>query len=396
MNPIKRITKWLEKNACAPAYSGWVLTGISICFFGAAVNTMAGWLYVISGVSLALLSVAAILPPRSLVNLTVRRRPIAPVTAGDDLVVELEIINQSKQSVSLLKVEDILPLVLKQKNNQKLVEQSIDAIAPKNSYLWRYYYPAERRGVYRWQTVELKSGAPLGLFWCRRSRQCPAKAIVYPQVLPLVSCPLIDEIGRDESRKNEPQGNPNTSATEGTVRSLRPYRIGDPIRLVHWRTSARRGELRVREFEMVTGGQDIIIALDSAIGWNEENFEQAVISATSLYFYAQRQQMNVQLWTAGTGLVRGERAVLETLAATTPLEDAVTSNIPNSPMIWLTENPLFIVSLPIGSRWGLWQIPSSHREVINRDAPGLILHQDEQLQLQLQKPLNSLLVNNFS
>jgi uncharacterized protein (DUF58 family) len=395
MNPIKRITHWLETTACAPAYSGWVLAGISICFFGAAVNTMAGWLYVISGVSLALLGVAAILPPRSLVSLTVRRRPIAPVTAGDDLVCELEITNQSKQSVSLLKVEDILPLVLKQKNNFKPVEQSINAIAPQNSHFWQYYYPASRRGIYRWQTVELKSGAPLGLFWCRRSRQCPATAIVYPQVLPLIACPLIDEIGRDDSRKNQPQGNPNVAASEGTVRSLRPYRIGDPIRLVHWRTSARRGELRVKEFEMVTGGQDIIIALDSATSWNEENFEQAVISAASLYFYAQKKLMNVQLWTAGTGLVRGERAVLETLAATTPLEDAVTPNIPN-PMIWLTENPLFMASLPIGSRWVLWQPPSSQHEVINRDAPGLILHQDEQLQLQLQKPLNWALVSNFS
>lgn len=395
MNPIKRITNWLETTACAPAYSGWVLGGISICFFGAAVNTMAGWLYVISGVSLALLGVAAILPPLELVSLTVRRRPIAPVTAGDDLVVELEITNESKQSVSLLKVEDILPLVLKQKSNFKAIEQSINTIAPQNSHFWQYYYPVSRRGVYHWQTVELKSGAPLGLFWCRRSRQCAATAIVYPQVLPLTTCPLIDEIGRDDSRQREPQGNPNAAASEGTVRSLRPYRIGDPIRLVHWRTSARRGELRVKEFEMVTGGQDIIIALDSAISWNEENFEQAVISAASLYFYAQQKRMNVQLWTAGTGLVRGERAVLETLAATTPLEDAVTSNIPN-PMIWLTENPLLMASLPIGSRWVLWQPPSSHREVINRDAPGLILHQDEQLQLQLQKPLNSALVSNFS
>ena len=32
------------------------------CFFGAAINTMAGWLYVISGVSFALLAVAAVLP----------------------------------------------------------------------------------------------------------------------------------------------------------------------------------------------------------------------------------------------------------------------------------------------------------------------------------------------
>ena len=316
------------------------------------------------------------------------------MTAGDDLVVELEIVNQSKQTVSLLKVEDILPLVLK-KITKKPVEQSIDTIAPTESYRWEYYYPTERRGVYRWQTVELKSGAPLGLFWCRRSRQCAATAIVYPQVLPLASCPLIDEIGTEDSRLNKPQGSPTYAATEGTVRSLRPYRIGDPIRLVHWRTSARIGELRVREFEMVTGGQNIIIALDSAANWDEENFEQAVITAASLYFYAQRQLLNVQLWTARTGLVRGERAVLETLAATNMLEDSVAVNLAN-PAIWLTENPQAIASLPIGRRWLLWQLASLPKnEFINRNAPGIILLPNEQLQLQLQKPLDSALVNNL-
>jgi hypothetical protein len=34
-----------------------------------------------------------------------------------------------------------------------------------------------------------------------------------------------------------------------TVRAVRPYVPGDPARLVHWPTSARRGELVVREHE---------------------------------------------------------------------------------------------------------------------------------------------------
>ena len=34
-----------------------------------------------------------------------------------------------------------------------------------------------------------------------------------------------------------------------TVRAERPYAAGDPARLVHWPTSARRGEIVVREYE---------------------------------------------------------------------------------------------------------------------------------------------------
>ncbi|MBE8967128.1 DUF58 domain-containing protein [Nostocales cyanobacterium LEGE 12452] len=386
MKIIKPITNWLETRACAPTYGGWVLALTAICFFGAGINTMAGWLYAISGISFALLGVAAILPPRSLTGLSITRRPMQPVSAGDDLTVELEICNQTQQPVSLLQVEDILPFVL-----GKPVQKAIETIPSQGSYRWVYYHPTQRRGVYRWHTVELGSGAPLGLFWCRRQRDCAATAIVYPTVLPLATCPLVDEMGQEESKRGDPRGRPLQTATTGLVRSLRPYRVGDPTRLIHWRTSARYGELRVRELEMVTGGQEIVIALDSASNWEEENFEQAVIAAASLYFYAQQQQLQVQLWTASTNLIKGDRFVLETLAATRALEDA-SSVVPKSyPLIWLTQNPLSLATLPQGSRWVLWPNVSSaaEPEVINWEHPGIVLQSDGLLQPQLQKTLHS-------
>ncbi|QKQ74247.1 DUF58 domain-containing protein [Nostoc sp. TCL240-02] len=387
MKIIKPLTNWLETRACAPTYGGWVLAVTAICFFGAGINTMAGWLYAISGISFALLGVAAILPPRSLTGLSITRRPMQPVSAGDDLTVELEICNQTQQPVSLLQVEDILPFVL-----GKPVQKAIETIPSQGIYRWVYYHPTQHRGVYRWHTIELGSGAPLGLFWCRRQRDCVATAIVYPTVLPLATCPLVDEMGQEESKRGDPRGKPLQTATTGLVRSLRPYRLGDPTRLIHWRTSARYGELRVRELEMVTGGQEIVIALDSASNWEEENFEQAVIAAASLYFYAQQQQLEVQLWTASTNLIKGDRFVLETLAATTALEDA-SSVVPKSyPLIWLTQNPLSLATLPQGSRWVLWSNVSApaEPEVINWEQPGIVLQSDRALQPQLQKTLHLL------
>ncbi|WP_088243289.1 DUF58 domain-containing protein [Calothrix rhizosoleniae] len=383
---IKNITNWLETHAVAPAYSGWVLAGITICFFGAAINTMAGWLYVISGISSALLVLSAILPPRSLVGLTVKRLPISAITAGDDLKVELEIRNQGRQAANLVQVADILPFIL-----GKPIQQAIETIAPQKSYRWTYYHPTQRRGIYRWHTVDLTSAAPLGLFWCRRHRQHQASAVVYPPVLNLAHCPLVDRMGQEDSLRGDPSGMPIQTATEGLTRSLRPYRMGDPIRLIHWRTSARYGELRVRELEIVTSGQEIIIALDTAGGWQEENFEQAVIAAASLYFYAQKQQMQVQLWTASTGLIKGDRQVLEALAKTNALED--TNNLPPStyPLIWLTQNPLTLSSLPNRSRWLMWENSASSETKIafKPDIPGIAIATEKPLQTELQKSLNT-------
>ncbi|MDJ0676911.1 MAG: DUF58 domain-containing protein [Calothrix sp. MO_167.B42] len=383
---IKSITNWLETRAVAPAYSGWVLAGITICFFGAAINTMAGWLYVISGISSALLVLSALLPPRSLVGLTVNRLPISAITAGDDLKVELEIRNQGKQSAALVQVADILPFIL-----GKPVQQAIETIAPQESYRWTYYHPTQRRGVYHWHTVDLSSAAPLGLFWCRRHREHQAKAVVYPPVLPLAHCPLVDRMGQEDSLRGDPSGMPIQTASEGLTRSLRPYRMGDPIRLIHWRTSARYGELRVRELEIVTSGQEIIIALDSAGGWEEENFEQAVIAAASLYFYAQKQQMQVQLWTASTGLIKGDRQVLEALAKANPSSDNNNFSLSSYPLIWLTQNPLTLSSLNAKSRWLMWpNSPSSEAKIpIKQDIPGIAIAPEKPLQTELQKSFNT-------
>ena len=380
-----RIAEWLENRWVAPAYSGWVLGGLALCFLGAAINTMAGWLYVLSGVSFALLGMAAVLPARSLLGLDVHRQLIQPVSAGDQLTIELELENQTTQPKTLLQVQDLLPFVLGQP-----VQTPIEIIPPHESYRWVYYYPTQRRGVYRWQTVQLRTATPLGLFWCRRRRDATATAIVYPTVLPLKRCPLVDEMRQKDSAQFYSQDQRFQTATEGLTRSLRPYRVGDPTRLIHWRSSARYGELRVRELEVITGGQEIVICLDSAATWQPDDFEQAVIAAASLYFYAHQQQLNVKLWTGGTGLVQGERVVLEALAATEAGEELSASDPPRSPLIWLSQNPLSLSTLASGSRWVLWpEVSSPQPEIlVNRDFLGLLIQTDQPLQLQLQKPLN--------
>jgi uncharacterized protein (DUF58 family) len=384
MNIIDRINDWLETHWVTPAYAGCLLGGIALCFFGAATNTMAGWLYVISGLIFALLVLAALLPARSLKSIQVRRRAIAPVSAGDDLTIELEIENQAPKPKTLLQVQDVLQSTL-----GSPVQTPVEAIAPQSIHRWVYYYPTQKRGVYRWHEVQLRTATPIGLFWCRRSWEAPARAIVYPTVLPLTHCPLVDEIGREDSAQFYSDRRSH-SATEDLTRGLRPYRVGDPTRLIHWRTSARYGALQVRELEVFTGSQEIIICLDSSTQWSFENFEQAVIAAASMYFYAMRTQLNVKLWTPKTGLLHGNQVVLEALAETIAGEDAQIEAPSNLPLIWLTQNPPSLDSLPIDSRWMLWPSASPDSDSAipaKRTHLGAVIDSTQSLQLQLQQPL---------
>src|ERR687886_2112499 len=384
MRIINRTNDWLETHWVTPAYAGLLLGGIAICFFGAATNTMAGWLYAISGIILALLVLAAVLPARSLKQIQVRRRPLSPVSVGDELIIELEIENQSLKPKTLLQIQDVL-----QSQLGKPEQTAVETIAPQSIHHWVYYHLTQKRGVYRWHEVQIRTATPLGLFWCRRSWDAPAKAIVYPTVLPLTSCPLIDEIGKEESVQIF-SNRRSHAATEDITRGLRPYRVGDPIRLIHWRTSARYGALQVRELEVFTGSQEIIICLDSSTAWRPDDFEQAVIAAASMYFYAMRSQLNVKLWTPKTGLLHGNQVVLETLAETTAGEEADRGSSSNLPLIWLTQNPASLDTLPMGSRSMLWPSVSSVSDSAmpgKRSHLGVLINPAQPLQLQLQQSL---------
>ncbi len=367
---------WLETRWVAPSYAGGLMLGLSLFFFAAATNTMAGWLYVISGGMFAILAIAAVMPPRSLRQIFIQRSPLHPVSAGDTLRVELTIQNASSRDRPLLEVWDQIPFVM---GDPQVT--AIETLPAQSHYTWSYSLEVENRGLYRWQTVNLRTAAPLGLFWRRQTYQHPALAVVYPQVLPLANCPLVDELGRDRHAQIQSRQQP-LNANQGMTRALRPYRWGDPIRLVHWRTSARYGELRVREQEVITGGQALVIALDSAIAWADDDFEAAVTAAASLFFYALRQNLQVSVWTAGAGLIQGQQRVLEALAAVHFDEEPVAGDRPpDLPLVWLTSQGDRLRELPLGSRWVLW----GSGEGAIAPSPGLMMQPDEPLAVQLQR-----------
>lgn len=379
MNSLRRWGHGLERRGLRPAYAGGLLLALAVFLFAAATNTLAGWLYVMSGIMLALLALAARLPRRQLQGITVERLPIAPVSAGDRLAVEVVVTNHYRQPKGLFLLVDALPTGLGQPPQHALRQ-----LGPRQTQTWRYRVPTPRRGVYAWSTLTLRSAAPLGLFWYRRDVALPAAAVVYPQVLPLQGCPILDALGRQSGQQwhYHPVVKP---ATEGVTRSLRPYRWGDPTRLIHWRTSARYGELRVRELEKVTASQEVVIALNTRGPWVEEDFEQAVIAAASLYHYALGKGFAAALWLPQGELLQDRPGVLMALAGVqidahmTDLQDW-----PEVPTIWLTPAPMTTTTLGLGCRQVVWGQPKRPTQ-----APGSSDAHDTTLWIQPHQPLQA-------
>lgn len=377
---LGRLIHWLETHWVAPAYSGGVLAGLTIFFFGAATNTMAGWLYVISGVNLALLMLGAWLPPRNLRGLQLQRQPIRPVSAGESLQVEVWVENNTPRPKSPLEIRDRLPAAL-----GKTPQATIAAIGPQTHYRWHYDLPTQRRGLYHWQAVDLRTAAPLGLFWCRRRQQATAHVTVYPRILSLSQCPLIDEMSLTAGVRWQ-RSRSSDHAAEGLTRALRPYRWGDPTRLIHWRTSARYGELRVRELERFTADNQVLLALDTQDGWAAEDFEAAVTTAATLYRYALRKQLSVALWMAHTGILQDKHTVLSALAVVMPPSRAARTRLPAQPLIWLGTARTLPMQLPEGSAWIKWSDPGTHHPApsLGSFSSVLAIRSGENLATQLQ------------
>ncbi len=383
-NWLSRFSTWFQSRWAIPAYGGWVLIGIAISFFGAATNTMAGWLYVLSGMLISLLGLNFISSIANLKKIQIQRLPTSHIHAQDELALQLIVKNPTKKSKILIQVIDRLPAKLGQS-----ITHTIEEIPSYDEVKLTKYVKAETRGIYHWNDVVLKSAAPFGLFSCIRHRQVKSKVVVYPQILPLHNCPLIDDIGAEETQRKYSQKNYQNS-TEGITKSLRQYRYGDAMRMIHWRSSAKLGELQVRELETITGGEEVVICLDNSSQWEADLFEEAVKAIASIYFYGSRQQLPINLWIADVGLIHGNQVILETLAGVN-YGNVMSEKIPDSPVVWFSADTDKLEALVKGSRYFLFPTSTQKLSPIDSNSyQGIVYSSEMSLINQLQKPLSNL------
>jgi len=97
------------------------------------------------------------------------------------------------------------------------------------------------RGPLAAQRLAIESSDPLGVFRTRRPLPDEGIAVALPLFTSLTDNRHVREV---ESQLTVVRAGHGTD-----LYGVREYRSGDPLRRIHWRTSARRGQLVVREFE---------------------------------------------------------------------------------------------------------------------------------------------------
>jgi uncharacterized protein (DUF58 family) len=121
----------------------------------------------------------------------------------------------------------------------------------------RYELVPSRRGPRTFGAVTVRYPSPLGLVARQERVALEAHVDVYPDVHAARALELLRRQGRQDARL----GSLRVRGGDTEFERLRPYQVGDEIRHVDWRASARRDDLTVRQFQ-AESNQNVVFALD--------------------------------------------------------------------------------------------------------------------------------------
>ena len=202
---------------------------------------------------------------------------------------------------------------------------------------WLVRAPLTRRGHFRVEPLQIRTGDPFGFFEASASVGQGVAVVVYPRVdpLPLWRLPAASIEGSHASPERTHQTSPLATA-------VRPYAPGDSFNRIHWRSTARHGEIQVKEFELEqTADAWIFLDLERAVqtGRGEEStVELAVRAAASIAAKALLENRAVGMTVNGhrQAIIPADRGarqhlkIMQLLAAvegdgTTPLAESLVS-----------------------------------------------------------------------
>ncbi|BEP15474.1 DUF58 domain-containing protein [Acidothermaceae bacterium B102] len=179
------------------------------------------------------------------------RRVIDParVEAGKPGRVVIRLHNVSRLPTGVMLVEDTLPYTLGARPRfvlNRLESQGLRDVA--------YTLRSDVRGRYLVGPVTMRLTDPLGLCEVAQSFTSTDTLVVTPQIWPLP--PL--RLGSGAGGSGESRLRAASSSGEDDL-GTREYRHGDDLRRIHWRSTARAGELMVRREEQPWQAHALIV-----------------------------------------------------------------------------------------------------------------------------------------
>jgi uncharacterized protein (DUF58 family) len=263
----------------------------AVVLFAVGTSVQAGWLLAIAACLLGAAFAGLILPRRMVRGIEVERRAPAEAFQGDEVQVDLVVTNRSRGVRFALEIRD-------------------EHVAPSRAFLSRLR-PGERvivetrrvaarRGVHGTNDVTLASGAPFGTGEARRRVDAISETVVHPRLARLDDLPFLQAAPTPERAMHTiPRrgGGPE-------YLGIREYRTGDSLRHVHWPSTARHGEVMVREFEREQTRRLAVVVdamTDVEVPAGETPLDRCCSVAASVAFAAHTEGQGVRLVSSSDG-----------------------------------------------------------------------------------------------
>jgi uncharacterized protein (DUF58 family) len=204
---------------------------------------------------------------------------------GEVVTVELVIRNTGMLPVPWVILEDRLPPAAFDQKPPRLrikgKRMQIRMLWAKSTVKSTYEITCDMRGYYQIGPMVMESGDLFGLHRRYRVDAEPHYLLVYPKVLPLGGYDLASRRPIGDVRLIHRLYEDPTR-----IAGVRPYQIGDPLSRVHWRATARTGQLHSKIHEPSTlAGATIVLDFHEA-GFHRQGephrSELAVTTAASL------------------------------------------------------------------------------------------------------------------
>lgn len=166
----------------------------------------------------------------------------------------------------------------------------VNRLAPGEEAEELFAIPTSRRAVLKVGPVSVVRGDPLGLFERVHRRDEPVDLFVHPRTV------LFD--GQSLGFLRDLEGLPaaDLSRDDVSFHALREYQPGDDLRHVHWKSTARTGEMMMRQYEETRRSHFVIgLSTSPADYRGDAEFELAISAAGSLGLRALRDSQRVEV-----------------------------------------------------------------------------------------------------
>lgn len=290
---IRRGRRLLDRISAVVTPVGW--TAMCTAVIALVVGEIAGWTeFVVMGTTAALLVAICLLfligQARYEIDLYVKAERTTvghPVTAG------VRIADHGRRPLWGSRVEVRL--------GDGVVELRLPPRRVGGTAGSEFSVPAERRGVVMVGPVRTVQGDPVGLFRRNKEWTTTVEVHIHPDTVTLASTStgLVRDL----------EGNPTRDLTASDIsfHALRDFRPGDERRHIHWKTTARTGQLTVRQFEE-TRRSHLVVAFGLGTGdyATEDEFELTVSAAASICLRAIRDRRELSVVTSPSPVPLGD------------------------------------------------------------------------------------------